>query len=141
MPYAMKIPVSREALTFSSGRLINQVYSSRFLPTWVLGVMNVPTSSLRRLETGQPSTVTSEDASVVTKHKISNQRFIKPTIPELNSPRNLSSAVARLRMDHFKDLCIQGLMHANSAQARSPQDGLERKFQEWGTNSGVTLIT
>ncbi|GFQ85476.1 hypothetical protein TNCT_596261 [Trichonephila clavata] len=40
------------------------------------------------------------------KCKISNQRFIKPTIPELNCPRNLWSTVARLRTGHFKGMKI-----------------------------------
>ncbi|GFQ91617.1 hypothetical protein TNCT_488481 [Trichonephila clavata] len=48
----------------------------------------------------------SEDAHSVTKRKISNQRFIKPTIPDLNCPRNLLSTVARLRTDHFKGIKI-----------------------------------
>ncbi|GFR28390.1 hypothetical protein TNCT_73151 [Trichonephila clavata] len=35
-----------------------------------------------------------------------NQRLIKPIIPELNCPRNLSSTVAKLRMGHFKAMKV-----------------------------------
>ncbi|GFX76964.1 hypothetical protein TNCV_2258271 [Trichonephila clavipes] len=38
--------------------------------------------------------------------QIYNQRFKKPTIPELNCPRNLSSTVERLLKGHFKRMEI-----------------------------------
>ncbi|GFX82021.1 hypothetical protein TNCV_2572201 [Trichonephila clavipes] len=44
-------------------------------------------------------TATSEDTRAVTKRKTSNKCFIKPTIPELNCPRNLSPTVARHRTE------------------------------------------
>ncbi|GFW38848.1 hypothetical protein TNCV_3882151 [Trichonephila clavipes] len=50
----------------------------------------------------QSFSVTSEDANAVAKRKIFNHRFIKPTIPELNCPRNVSSIVARLRTGYFR---------------------------------------
>ncbi|GFV75773.1 hypothetical protein TNCV_1757011 [Trichonephila clavipes] len=43
------------------------------------------------LNLDQTSTVTSEDADAVAERKISNKRFIKPTIPERNCPINLST--------------------------------------------------
>ncbi|GFW81219.1 hypothetical protein TNCV_375681 [Trichonephila clavipes] len=54
----------------------------------------------------QPLTIPTKDAVAVSKRKISNQRFIKPTIPELNCPRNVSSTIARLRTDNFKGMKI-----------------------------------
>ncbi|GFW98838.1 hypothetical protein TNCV_2837991 [Trichonephila clavipes] len=54
----------------------------------------------------QPSNVTSKDVNSVTKSINSNRGFIKPTIPELNCPRNLSPTVARLRKGHFKVMKI-----------------------------------
>ncbi|GFV30953.1 hypothetical protein TNCV_4013871 [Trichonephila clavipes] len=54
----------------------------------------------------ESSTVTSEDANVVAKRKISSQHFMKPTLPELNCPTNVSSTVARLHMVHFKGMKI-----------------------------------
>ncbi|GFU83441.1 hypothetical protein TNCV_1346261 [Trichonephila clavipes] len=103
----MNIPIRHKTLTFSSGRLIDQVYPREILPTWTLGIMKVWTSSLRRLgkRISHPL-FTSEDANVVTNPKISNQRFKKPIIPELNCPRNLSSTVARLPTDHFNGMEI-----------------------------------
>ncbi|GFX20117.1 hypothetical protein TNCV_1436771 [Trichonephila clavipes] len=43
---------------------------------------------------------------IIGSPRVSNQRFINSTIPELNCPRNLSSTVARLRTGHFKGLKI-----------------------------------
>ncbi|GFT88534.1 hypothetical protein TNCV_263151 [Trichonephila clavipes] len=51
----------------------------------------------------QPSNDLTEDPNTITKRKISNQRFVKPTIPELNCPSNLSSAVAKLRNGYLKE--------------------------------------
>ncbi|GFV03525.1 hypothetical protein TNCV_5060661 [Trichonephila clavipes] len=54
----------------------------------------------------QLSTVASQDVNAVSKRKISNQRFIKLTIPELNCPRNLSYTVPILHASHFKGIKI-----------------------------------
>ncbi|GFV15475.1 hypothetical protein TNCV_4835011 [Trichonephila clavipes] len=94
------------------------------LPKWIpvhVGIedneyVDVLFKEVRDLD--QPSTVTSKDADKVAKRKTSNQRFIKPTIPELNRLRNLSSTVAKLGTVHFKvqtDDIIRWVFNESSA--------------------------
>lgn len=54
----------------------------------------------------QPRTVTFVDANAAAKRRIFDSKFSKPSIPDLNCPRHLSSIVARLRTGHLKGMKI-----------------------------------
>ncbi|GFV13962.1 hypothetical protein TNCV_524391 [Trichonephila clavipes] len=66
--------------------------------------IHLKTSDCSAAELELQHTVISEDVNAVSKCKISNQHFIKPTIPKLNCPTNLSSTVIRLSTGYFKGM-------------------------------------
>ncbi|GFW23843.1 hypothetical protein TNCV_945281 [Trichonephila clavipes] len=119
-------------LTQSIIIILRQIYKPSILqwnPAHVgIGGANVLIKKARDL--GQHSTVSSEVANTVAKRKISNQHFIKPTISELNCPRNLSSIVASLRTGCFKGMKISPdnspsyPIFRNCAQNQLPPDNI-----------------